>query len=104
MFREKITFALKKIVYIYIDYINFSKDRSFIMITTYLIIFNIITDSITLKIAIFVNSIDKPLKIYKNIYLNIIYKFVKTIYFLIDVFKIVTVLTITTTTFSEPLS
>jgi len=46
---------------------------------------------------------DKPLKIYKGIRLNIIYKFVETVYFLTDAFKVATVLITTTTTLSEPL-
>ncbi len=73
------------------------------MITIHLVIFNIIINSTTPKIAVFVNPIDKPLKICKGIRLNIIYKFDKTIYFLTDTFKIATALTVTTTMFSEPL-
>ncbi len=102
-FREKITFTSKKTVYICVDYMSFSKGRFFIMTTIYLAVSNIIIDSTTLRIAIFVNPTDKPLKICKSIYLGIIHEFVKTIYFLIDVFKVVIILAVATTTLTEPL-
>ncbi len=73
------------------------------MIVIHSTVFNTITDSITPRIAMFVNLMDKPLKIYKGIRLNIIYKFVETVYFLTDAFKVATVLITTTTTLSEPL-
>ncbi len=101
--REKITFILKEIVYIRVDYINLLKGRFFIMTTTHPTVFNIIINSTIPKILIFVNPTDKLLKIYKDIYLNIIYKFIKTIYFLIDIFKMATALTITTIILFEPL-
>ncbi len=102
-FQEKMIFTLKKTVYIYVNYTNLSKGRSFIMIAIHPTISNIIIDSIIPRIAIFVNFINKPLKIRKDIHLNIIYKFVKTIYFLIDIFKMITVLTTTITILFEPL-
>ncbi len=52
----------------------------------------------------FINPTDKPLEIYKDICLNIIYKFVKTVYFLTDASKVAIALTAATITFSEPLS
>jgi len=104
MFREKITLTPKETVYICVDYTNFSKGRSFIMTTTYPTVFNAITDSITPRIAMFVNPIDKPLEIRKDTRLDIIHKFVETVYFLTDVSKVATVLTTATTTFTEPLS
>ena len=73
------------------------------MIATYSAVSNIITDSTTPRIAILVNSIDKPLEICKDIHLNIIYKFVEIVYFLIDVSKVVITLVITIITLSEPL-
>ena len=73
------------------------------MITIYPTISNIITDFTTLKIAMFVNLTNKPLKIYKDIRLNIIYKFIETAYFLINTSKIAITLAVTTTTFTEPL-
>jgi hypothetical protein len=102
--REKITFTPKETVYIRIDYTNLPKDRSFIMIATYLAISNTIIDSTTPRIAIFVNPTDKPLEIYKDTRLDTIYKFAKTVYFLIDTFKMATALAIATTTLTEPLS
>ncbi len=102
--REKIILTLKETVHIRIDYTNFPKDRSFIMITTYPAIFNIIIDSTTPRIAMLANSIDKPLKIYKGTRLNIIHKFVKTAYFLTDTFKMAIALVAATITLSKPLS
>ena len=102
--QKKIILTLKKTGYIRIDYTNLSKSRFFIMTTTHPTVSNTITDSITPRIAIFVNLTDKPLEIRKGIRLNIIYKFVKTVYFLTDTFKMATVLAITTIIFSEPLS
>ncbi len=83
---------------------NFPKGRSFIMITIYPAVFNVITDFIIPRIVMFVNPIDKLLKICKGIRLNIIYTFVETVYFLIDAFKMAIILTVTTTILSEPLS
>ena len=103
IFREKIIFVSKKTVYICIDYTNFPKGRSFIITAIYPVVFNVIIDSITPRIVVFVNSTDKLLEICKGIRLNIIYKFVKTIYFLTDVFKMATVLAATITMFFEPL-
>jgi len=74
------------------------------MITTHSTIFNIITDSITPRIVILANPIDKPLEIRKDTRLDIIHKFVKTIYFLIDTSKMAIALAATTTILSEPLS
>ena len=71
------------------------------MIIIYSIVFNVITDSIISKIAMFVNLIDKLLEICKGICLNIIYEFVKIVYFLIDVFKVVIALAVATITFIE---
>ncbi len=102
-FREKIIFTPKETIHIHIDYTNFSKGRSFIITAIYPVIFNIIINFIILRIAMFVNPIDKSLKICKDIRLNIIYKFIETIYFLIDAFKVVIALVTTTTTFSESL-
>ncbi len=103
IFQEKITFIPKETVYVRVDYTSFPKGRFFIMITIHPIVFNIIINFIILKIAMFVNLINKLLKIYKGIRLDIIYKFVKTIYFLTDVFKMATVLAATITMFFEPL-
>ena len=101
IFREKIILVPKKTVHIYIDYTNLSKGRSFIIITTHPIVFNTIIDSIIPRIAMFVNPIDKLLEIRKSIRLNTIYKFVETIYFLINTSKIATALVATTITFIE---
>jgi len=102
-FWEKITFILKETVYVRVDYTSFSKGRFFMMIAIYLVVFNVITDFIIPRIAMFVNLMDKLLEICKGIYLDIIYKFVKTVYFLIDVFKVATALAVATTMFTESL-
>ena len=101
--REKIILIPKETVHIRVDYTNLPKGRFFIMTTTHPTIFNVITDSTTPRITVFVNLIDKPLKICKGIRLNIIYKFVKTIYFLTNAFKVAIALAVATTTFIEPL-
>jgi len=103
-FREKIILAPKKTVYIRVDYTSLLKGRFFMMIAIYPAVSNVITDFTTLRIVMFVNLTDKPLKICKGIRLNIIHKFVETVYFLIDAFKVAIALATTTTTFSEPLS
>ena len=102
--REKIIFVLKETVHVRIDYMSLPKGRFFIMTTTHPIVSNAITDSTTLRIAMLVNPIDKPLKICKGICLSIIHEFTKTIYFLIDVFKVAIALAVATITLSEPLS
>ncbi len=102
-FQEKITLAPKETVYIRVDYTNLSKGRSFMMTAIYPIVFNTITNSTIPRITMFVNPIDKPLEICKDIRLNIIYKFVETVYFLTDASKMVTVLAVATTTFTKPL-
>jgi|SRR6266566_923247 len=101
--RKKIILTLKEIVHIRVDYTSLPKGRSFIMTTIYPAVFNIITDFITLKIAILINFTDKPLKIRKGIRLNIIYEFVETVYFLTDISKVIIALVIATITFTEPL-
>src|SRR6266699_5556643 len=95
-FREKIILAPKETVHVRIDYMNLSKDRSFIMIAIHPTVFNIIINSITPRIAILVNSTDKLLKICKDIRLDIIHKFVETVYFMTNVSKVSTVLVVAT--------
>ena len=57
------------------------------MIAIYSIVINIIMDFKTLKIAMFINSIDKILKVVKGVWLDIIHKYVDAIYIMIDMFK-----------------
>ncbi len=56
------------------------------------------------KIAILVNLIIKALKINKNTYIVIIYKYTDTIYLMIDNLRIIAALTTTSTAISELLS
>ncbi|SRR6266699_947363 len=103
IFREKIIFAPKETVHIRVDYISFSKGCYFIMIVIYPAVFNVIMDFIIPKIVVFANPMDKSLEIYKGIRLNIIHKFAEIVYFLINTFKMVIVLTVATITLFEPL-
>src|SRR6266566_8935411 len=98
-FREKIILASKETVYIRIDYTSFPKGRSFIIIAIHPAVSNIIIDFIIPRIVMFVNPIDKPLKICKGIHLDTIHEFVETVYFLIDASKVAIALAVATTTF-----
>ncbi len=87
-----------------VDYISLSKSRSFIIIKIYLIISNIILDSMISKIAILTNLIKKTLKIDKNIYIITIYKYIDTIYLIIGNLRMFAILTVISTAISEFLS
>ena len=57
--KEKIVFYLKETIHVRMNYIGLLKGRSFIMITIYLIVFNILFDTNTLRIVVIVNFINK---------------------------------------------
>jgi hypothetical protein len=74
------------------------------MTTIHPAISNAITDSITPRIVILVNPMDKPLEIRKDTRLSTIYEFAEIVYFLTDAFKMATALAIAITTLTEPSS
>ncbi len=84
------------------NYISFPKGYSFIMITIYPAVFNILLDTSTLCIVIIINLINKTLIFNKDIYLSSIYKYIDILYIIIDIAKVFTAIVATSTTVFKP--
>ncbi len=93
--RQIIRFEPGETVYIRINYISLPKERSFIMTVTHLTVVNTTIDYKTLKIAMFINLTKKILKVVKKVRLGIIHKYTDIVYIMIDMSRVLTILTIT---------
>ena len=100
--REKIVFYPKKIVYVRMNYISLLKERSFIMTAIYPIVPNVFLDTNTPYIVIIVNFTNKILTFNKDICLNSIYKYIDTLYIIINIAKTFTAIVTTSTAVFKP--
>jgi len=93
--KEFIQFESGETVYIWVNYIGLSKGCSFVITAIYPAVVYIVLDNNTLKIAIFINLIKKRFEFNKNIRLKTIYKYIDTMYIIMDIIKIFVIMTIT---------
>ncbi len=92
--KESIQFEPRKTVYIQINYIGLFKGRSFVITTIYSTAIYIVLDNNILKIVILTNLTKKRLEFNKNIQLEIIYKYIDTVYIIMDIIKTFVIITI----------
>ncbi len=84
------------------NYISFSNERLFIIITIYPIVPNVLFDTNTLWIVIIINLTNKAFIFSKSIYLGIIYEYVDIFYIIIDFIKVFITIAITSTVVFKP--
>ena len=84
------------------NYISLLKERLFIIIAIYPVVFNALLDINTLYIVIIVNLISKTLTFNKSICLDSIYKCIDISYIIIDMAKAFTTVVTASTTVFKP--
>ncbi len=102
--KESIQFKPRETIHIQINYTGLSKGCSFVITTIYPTVIYTILDNNTLKIVILANPIKKRLEFNKNIQLGTIYKYINTMYIIIDIIKAFVIITTTYSIFSNPFS